>query len=73
MFIPVKSAVVGGSSTLNICMKSINLLCCHNVMVDVGIEQLETECGETKYIYIGGGVVVVVVVLVEYLLKMIWM
>ena len=41
-------------------------------MVDVGIEQLETEGGEIKYIYIGGGVVVVVVV-VEYLLKVIWM
>jgi len=40
-------------------------------MVGVGIEQLETEGGEIKYIYIGGGVVVVVVL--EYLLKMIWM
>ena len=31
-------------------------------MVDVGIEQLQTEGGEIKYFYIGGGVIVVVVV-----------
>jgi F0F1-type ATP synthase epsilon subunit len=54
-------------------------------MVDVEIEQLRTEGGEIKYIYIGGGVVVVAVVVVvvvataavvveeEDLLEMIWM